>query len=304
MAWRRRSSRGTARVPDVRNRDRTSGGLSRVRSGGGHDRVGNGAREALGRQLRRRPVAGGGTTGRVRHQTVLAGRGKVLAVHDVISQRRISGGAAEVVSAGLLSTCHHAVLTATASEAGNDIAGQGGRGSQRGRELVRAQQIPTLRQSAGLQLPDNLMSALLKLLVRPGVRTSLPEVAVVSFTVQYRGVKPNRSSQAPAFRARFPRTCMRCPAEQGCRMPHRVERAGSLAAQPVVPGHGVRVQSMQPLLAFAYGRGGSRVDVGVRRGGAPGTCYLEQIGLDEPPRIMCRCPAGPRQLPGGTFLIP
>jgi hypothetical protein len=45
------------------------------------------------------------------------------------------------------------------------MAGQGGRGSQRCRKLVRAQRIPALRQNAGLQLLNNLMSVLLNLLV-------------------------------------------------------------------------------------------------------------------------------------------
>ena len=104
-------------------------------------------------------------------------------MHDAIGQQGTSGGAAEVVSAGSLSACRHAVLAVSVSEAGNDIAAQGGRGSQSGRKLVRAQRIPALRQGAGLQLLDNLMSALLDLPVRLGARTRLPEAAAVRITV-------------------------------------------------------------------------------------------------------------------------
>ena len=67
-----------------------------------------------------------------------------------------------------------------ASEPGNNIAGQRCRGSQGGRQLVKAQHIPAFRQSPGLQLPNDPKSAQLDLPLRPRTTTRLPNAARAS----------------------------------------------------------------------------------------------------------------------------
>jgi hypothetical protein len=141
----------------------------------------------------------------------------------------------------LFSISSQALLVVGASEHGNDIAWQGGRGSKSGRKLIWAQRIPAFCYNAGLQLLDNLVSALLELPVRAGVRTRLPDTARRT-TVLRRGIKSGRSFQHTSFGSTIPGTCVRCTAEQGHCLAHRLKRPGSLAAEPVIPRHGVRVQ--------------------------------------------------------------
>ena len=71
---------------------------------------------------------------------------------------------------------------------------------------------------------------------------------------------------------------------------HRIERCGPFAAEPVIPGHRVRVQDTQPLLAFADSISGFGVGIGVGRCGAPRAGCLEQVGLIQEPRIAGRRP--------------
>ena len=180
----------------------------------------------------------------------------------------------EVVSASSFSTGRHGLLVAGASEHGDDIAWQGGRGPQSGHELIWAQRITAFCRNAGLQLLDNLVPALLEL----PVSARLPGPARLT-TVPHRGIKPGRSFQPASFGSTIPGTCVRRAAEQGNCLPHRLKRPCSFAAQPVVPRHGVRVQLAQSLLALSRGRGSRRVSVGVRRSSAPRSRCLEQVRL-------------------------
>ena len=167
----------------------------------------------------------------------------------------------KVVCAGLLGACRHEILAVCVSEPGNDVAWQCGRGSQGGREFVGAQRVPAFGQGAGLQLLDNPVSALLDLQVRAGASTRRPETAV-RISIPRRGVVLQRAPLPGGI----PGTCVWRPGEQGQCLTHRVKRPGSLAAEPVVPRHGIGMQRTQMLLALARrGRGGG-VRIGVRRG--------------------------------------
>ncbi len=96
---------------------------------------------------------------------------------------------------------------------------------------------------------------------------------------------------------------MRVEAEQRRGFAHRVERAGSLAAEPVIAGHRERVQRAEAFFAFAHRRCRGGVGAGPRGGGAPGPGGLEQVGLGQPPGIVGGRPPGPGLGAGGTFLL-
>ena len=181
-----------------------------------------------------------------------------------------------------LAARRHEILAVSANEPGNDIAGEGSSGSQSRHELVGAQRIPALCERAGLHLPDNLISTLLYSPVKVGAGIKLPE-AVLPITVPWRGIRSAPGRQDMAFRGTVSRTCVRCPAEQRQCLTHRVERLGTVAAEPVVPCHGVRMQLTQPLLALTRGRRCRRVSIRKSCGRAPCPSFLEQIGLGEPP---------------------
>ena len=96
---------------------------------------------------------------------------------------------------------------------------------------------------------------------------------------------------------------MRVAGEQRGGIAHRIERAGSFSAEPVIAGHREWMQSAQALLALAHRRRGGRVGAGPRGGGAPGSRGLEQVGLGQPPGIVGGCPPGPGLRAGGGFLF-
>ena len=74
---------------------------------------------------------------------------------------------------------------------------------------------------------------------------------------------------------------------------HRVERGHAVGPEPVVPGHGMRVQRAQPVFAFAHRGGGDGVGVGVsgheidRRDHVAGhgqACQQPPVGQRQPQR--------------------
>jgi len=74
---------------------------------------------------------------------------------------------------------------------------------------------------------------------------------------------------------------------------------GPLATEPAIPGHGVRMQHPQPLLALARSRSGRRISLGVCRSSGLDPGRLQQIRLGQPPGIVGWCPPGPGLLPSG-----
>lgn len=97
---------------------------------------------------------------------------------------------------------------------------------------------------------------------------------------------------------------VRLPGEQVNGVLHRLQRAGSLVAEPVVAGHGVGVQGAHPLFGLAQRRGGLRVGVGVRGGGAPDMTRLDQVGLGQPLCVEGGRPPCPGGLPQCLLLFP
>ena len=134
-------------------------------------------------------------------------------------------------------------------------------------------------------------------------RNGLGHAGLVRAAVPQCRAKTVRGGHAGPFGDGGARTRVRGAGEQGQRLTHRVERCGPFAAEPVIPGHRVRVQDTQPLLARADSISGLGVGVSVGRCRAPRAGCLEQISLIHESRIAGRRPAGSCQLISGAFLV-
>lgn len=195
------------------------------------------------------------------------------------------------------------LLVLAAGQPGDHAGGQGGRRAQDRGQLVRAQLRPAFLDSAGLEPGDDLPSALLLLRGRVRFQAGLLQPVVRPGGLRC-GVRGGGGGQVPVICCGAAGTRMRCAGEQRDSLAHRVEPPGSLGAQPVIPGHGVGMECAQPFLGPAGGGGRLGVSVGVGRGSAPGAGCLEQVRLREPFPVQRGCPAGPRELVSGAFLLP
>jgi hypothetical protein len=96
---------------------------------------------------------------------------------------------------------------------------------------------------------------------------------------------------------------MRRADEQRRGRTHRIERARSVLAQPVIASHRVWVQRAQPFLALAQRRSRGRITISVCGCGAPDAGHLKQVRLREPPSVKRRRPPNSGPLPGSPFGI-